>query len=284
MFSGIGAFAEAARSYDIQIQAAFDQNERANAAYAYNFESPVRSTNLDSIKIEQIPNVDLWWMSPPCTPYSVRGKQQDLSDKRAASFKNLIAIAKIKKPQLIMIENVNGFAQSQAKQWAVQTLSESGFANISIDLCPSMFGIPMRRPRHFVVFGKNIKELRPPTANTVSPLSSFLEDPDEELFLSTATVQRYGEGFDIVDTSDVHARAICFTKNYARCMNASGSVIKHDQRLRRFSPREILRLLGFNDTYAFPDSLSLDAQWKLVGNSVDVRAIRFLLDHVLSNQ
>jgi hypothetical protein len=58
----------------------------------------------------------------------------------------------------------------------------------------------------------------------------------------------------------------------------SGSYLRTPTGLRRFSPNEILRLLGFPETYSLPPDLPLQAAWHLVGNSLSVPAAR----HVLS--
>src|SRR3990167_940922 len=89
-FSGIGAFAEATSNSDIAVIQAFDQSAVANQVYEHNFERKPRSRNLDSIAASEIPKADLWWMSPPCTPFSVRGRRKDDKDPRAKSLLNLI--------------------------------------------------------------------------------------------------------------------------------------------------------------------------------------------------
>jgi hypothetical protein len=103
------------------------------------------------------------------------------------------------------------------------------------------------------------------------------------LLVPEDVVARYGQSYDIVDPAAPDAEAICFTSGYYRCQKASGSFIcLADGRLRRFSPREILNLLGFGYTFNFPGHIPLPAQWRLAGNSVDVRAIRYLLAMSLS--
>jgi site-specific DNA-cytosine methylase len=47
--------------------------------------------------------------------------------------------------------------------------------------------------------------------------------------------------------------------------------------LRRFSPREILRLLDFPEDYSLPPDMPREVAWRLVGNSVSVRAVRWVL-------
>jgi hypothetical protein len=54
-------------------------------------------------------------------------------------------------------------------------------------------------------------------------------------------------------------------------------MLKVGGRLRFFAPDEILKLLGFADCYSVGENISLPAAFRLVGNSVDVRVIRYLL-------
>jgi len=319
-FSGIGAFAEAVRNYEIDVVAAFDQNEAANRVYAHNFALQPCSRNLDSIKLKDLPRANLWWMSPPCTPFSVRGKQKGLQDPRAASLRNLIDIATRALPEYILIENVVGFKNSGAASHVREMLAPHGYQFEQFDLCSTEFGVPMRRPRHFVVARHESVERRSesdaarlpvmaeppvlcrqdggplkgaehsdmagigsaigsPCRNGRRRLREFLmEDADADLLLSDAVRQRYELGFDIVDADDAEAELICFTKNYERCMRASGSLLRTVDGIRRVSPEEILRLLGFSESFIFPAHISRSLRWRLVGNSVDVRAIKFILD------
>lgn len=285
-FSGIGAFAVAAREFGIEVVRAFDQNAAANVVYEHNFGLRPSHRNLDSIKVDDIPKeADLWWMSPPCTPFSVRGHRKDRSDPRAKSFLNLIDIACVVKPHTMLVENVLGFRTSQVELVLYEKLQETGYHLRAFDLCPTDFGVPMRRPRHYVIAVRNGGDAGAVNIHAPDmmrqPLSALLDSHfDDELLLPPDTVQRYSQGFDIVDPAAPDAELICFTKNYARCMKSSGSILQTPRGLRRVSPKEILRLLGFPEEFAFPKTVDLETQWRLVGNSVDVRAIRFILNQV----
>jgi site-specific DNA-cytosine methylase len=48
--------------------------------------------------------------------------------------------------------------------------------------------------------------------------------------------------------------------------------------LRRFSPQEVVRLLGFPDSFRLDPRLTREQAWRLVGNSLSVVAVA----HVLS--
>jgi hypothetical protein len=81
----------------------------------------------------------------------------------------------------------------------------------------------------------------------------------------------------VVDTQRPGACAACFTSAYGRSVVRSGSYLATPTGLRRFSPAEILRMLDFPDTYRLPPDLPLRVAWSLVGNSLSVRAARWVL-------
>jgi site-specific DNA-cytosine methylase len=91
LYSGIGGFAEAFTTHG-EVVAAIDHNALANQVYASNFEHPLAVKNLDSIPLAQLERreADLWWMSPPCQPYTIRGAQRDLEDPRSKSVLRII--------------------------------------------------------------------------------------------------------------------------------------------------------------------------------------------------
>jgi DNA (cytosine-5)-methyltransferase 1/tRNA (cytosine38-C5)-methyltransferase len=283
-FSGMGSFAEACRESPVRIVAAFDQSALANVVYRHNFGLAPIDSNLDSIQAKEIPEAEIWWMSPPCTPYSVRGKRADIQDTRARSFLRLMQILPEKRPPLIFLENVRGFAESQVRQLFLDVLTDLKYSIVEKQLCATNFGIPMRRPRHFVVAVKGIDlplfDSQPDLAEKRS-IADFLDHfVDEALIMPTAEFKKYEACLNVIDPDLATAECICFTKGYYRCRLASGSLIKlTGDRVRRFSSREMLRLFGFSQEYCFPSAISEEEATRLLGNAVDVRAIRFLLSY-----
>jgi site-specific DNA-cytosine methylase len=281
-YSGIGAFAQACRSLDldqpinIDVVRAFDQNHLANAAYFANWQEQPCARNLDSIALAELPEADLWWLSPPCTPYSRRGSRKDIEDNRSVSFLRLIEFMLERRPRLILVENVEGFLESKVFTHLRSRLCDYCLSTVS--LCSSQFGVPMLRPRVFVIASH--QPLQAPAGVARQALSSFLNaanDKDERLLLSREEQARYEPVLNAVDGSDPSSYSICFTSGYWRCRKAGGSMLKVGGRLRFFAPDEILKLLGFADCYSVGENISLPAAFRLVGNSVDVRVIRYLL-------
>lgn len=281
LFSGIGAFAAGVAGRPVEVRAAFDQNEEANRTYLSNFGLAPKARNLDAIAARDLPEADLWWLSPPCTPYSVRGHRRDDEDPRAASLLNLIARIERARPGAVMVENVAGFVGSRVHGRLLAALDRRGYGVAEVDLCPTQLGVPMRRPRHYVVavHGRAAK-LPPAPAEPRRPLSDFLEtEPSPELTVPREVVVRYGRSFNVVEPGDPEATAICVTSGYYRSVRAAGSYVRlADGGVRRLSPGEVLALLGFPAAFRFPGDVAEAARYRLVGNSVDVRAVRWLVD------
>ncbi len=274
------------RSSSIKIIAAFDQNNDANETYLLNFGLRPISRNLDSIKQNDIPAASAWWLSPPCTPFSRRGKQLDVEDTRAAAFLHLVAMLPHHLPELFMLENVEGFVDSKGEEILFDTLSGCGYKYSRTHLCPSLFGIPSRRPRVFYVASLSERfnvEIDPLShrSTPVKDLSDYLDTVvSSETLVEQSVQDRYEHGFDVIE-SPGGAQTICFTSGYARSMKVGGSYLRMENGgLRRFSPGEIIRLLGFSKLFAFPESIPMRSRWRLAGNSVDITCIRFLLEQI----
>lgn len=282
-FSGIGGFAAAARAEGVRVLAAFDQYDLANRVYREIWGLTPSSRNLATIGAAEVPRADLWWMSPPCTPFVARGRRRDADDPRAAPFLNLVARFDELRPAAILVENVPGFVGSRVHEHLLRVLDGAGYGVAEIDLDPTDFGAPMRRRRHFVAARPGAApRLAPPPPVPLEPLARFLDpEPDPSLEVGGGVVARYGRALDVVGPDEAGAVVACTTRAYATAPLHSGSVLRlADGRFRRLSPREIVRLLGFPDSYEFPGAVERETAWALAGNSIDVRAARHLLQAV----
>ncbi|MCB1032849.1 MAG: DNA methyltransferase, partial [Acidobacteria bacterium] len=102
-------------------------------------------------------------------------------------------------------------------------------------------------------------------------------EPDVDLALPAATRQRYQGALHEVEAEDENAVTTCFTAAYGRSPVRSGSFLRTANGLRRFSPAEILRLLGFSPDFRLPEELPRSVAWRLVGNSLSLEPVRRLL-------
>ena len=132
-YAGIGGFAAAIRPGllasslldwvlpemgPLEITSAWDIDVAAIEAYRLNFPSShgpsshgasshgARAGEIRSLEIARL-KADLWWMSPPCLPFTRKGKQRDLDDPRSDSMVSLIGKvhSRLDYPRWIVIEN-----------------------------------------------------------------------------------------------------------------------------------------------------------------------------------
>jgi site-specific DNA-cytosine methylase len=290
LFCGIGGFAAAVAGWEVQVTGALDQDHAALSSYRLNFPAhPVRQVDLERISAWELASMDadLWWLSPPCQPYCERGARRDLADYRAKSLIHLMEVlVRIpwgKLPRCMALENVAGFAGSQAHGRIIDLLTGRGYHVRERLLCPTELGVPSRRPRYYLVASRTpLAPVTPPLPSTPRTLADYL-DPlphgtvPEELIMPIDLLARFGPGFRILDPVDPAACTTCFTSGYGRSLMNAGSYLQWGETVRRFSPEEITRLLHFPDGFRFPDELSLRKKWHLAGNSLSVVAVREVL-------
>jgi site-specific DNA-cytosine methylase len=283
LFCGIGGCAAALRDR-VQIVAAVDQNRRALAAYQANFCHPIYPHVVESIpdRTWRGWHADVWWMSPPCQPFTARGRRRDLDDPRARGLVAVFARVAALRPRVVALENVLGFAGSRAHQLARDVLDRAGYTTRETTLCPTELGLPNRRPRFYLLASQEALPDWPSRQGPPVTLQDILDtDPSPSLWCDPELERRYAGALDVADAAEPTASTACFTSAYGRSIVRSGSYLRTSSGLRRFSAGEILRLLEFPRTYELPCELSPGAGWSLVGNSVSVRAVRWLFRPIL---
>jgi site-specific DNA-cytosine methylase len=173
---------------------------------------------------------------------------------------------------------VPGFQGSRAHEQLRQALDACGYAVRETLLCPTELGLPNRRQRFYLVAGRQGLTDWPPRVGRRRRLAEVIEpSPDASLWCDTGFVRAYADALHVVDADDPDACTACFTSAYGRSPVRSGSYLATPAGLRRFSPGEILRLLDFPEDYSLPPDMPLSVAWRLVGNSLSVRAVRWVL-------
>ena len=284
-FSGIGGFT-AAVSERAQVVQAFDQNPYAAQVYEANFDHEVTRLNLAGIRAEQIESADLWWMSPPCQPFTVRGNQRGLDDPRCRPFTRLLEMLRAHRPPSLALENVPAFRHSDAHRALLQTLEQEGYEVRERLDCPTRLGIPNRRERFFLIAARGPLGSWSEASLPRQSLTTFLDPCDQvdpDLFVDEDTRRAYRHALPIVDPETPDAVAFCFTSAYGRSPVHAGSYLQTPGGLRRFSPREILRLHGFPLDYTLPADIPRSKAWPLVGNALSVPCVKATLEPFLGS-
>jgi site-specific DNA-cytosine methylase len=280
LYCGIGGCA-AALPPGAEVVAALDIDRTALEVYRANHPHPAEVCTLESLRADDVRlDADLWWLSPPCQPFTRRGLGRDLDDPRCASLLHLLGLIARVRPPLLALENVPPFLTSRARARVLATLEGAGYETRERLLCPSELGIPNRRRRYYLVASRRglaAPEPRSPPP-PLRPLASFLDDADPaELTVSGELLARYAHAVDVVHAGDPAAVAATFTAAYGRSPVRAGSYLRRGAVVRRFHPREVARLLGLPPGFRLPGDPSHATAWRLLGSSLSVPAVRTVL-------
>lgn len=105
-----------------------DIDQDARYVYTSNFAGNYLCCELGSVRANQLDEyqAELWWMSPPCTPFTQKGKRKDNSDSRTMALGHLIQLASRLSPRYLVIENVPGFEHSKPYKQLQSVLTQGG--------------------------------------------------------------------------------------------------------------------------------------------------------------
>lgn len=292
LFAGVGGLHAALPQ--AEVVAAVDISRQAQAVYRDNFHAPYEIRAIESLSAQALGRyqADLWWLSPPCQPFSRRGKRRDAADPRSAALLNLLQQLPKVLPHAVALENVLGFEDSHCYERLQTTLAECGYSMQTRLLCPSELGWPNRRPRFYLLASRKL-ELRPwrslprcsvpwavaagIAAEEVGSQQALWQDPS--LVLEEGLYSRVRDALDRVPLHDHAAVTACFTSSYGKALRHSGSYLVDGDRCRRFAPQEVAGLLGFPMDYVL-SACDQRTAWKLLGNSLAIPAVRYVLSHV----
>lgn len=273
--------------------AAIDINAVAGRVYEQNFRSTYRIQEIESIPLRELVELraSVWWLSPPCQPFSRRGNGLDSRDPRSQSLIHIIEELESARRsgeaaiecRALVLENVLGFEGSECHRRWTAALEGLDYRLQTIRVCPSELGWPNRRPRVYVIACREpLRQLSRP--RYTCRWQDFLEpEPsvDSELWLESDS-DKFASAMDRVDERDPKSITACFGSSYGKSLLHAGSYVQpsnRNLRLRRFSPREVANLLGFPKSFEL-DGLSHRQAWKLLGNGLSIPAARYALAHL----
>lgn len=278
LFSGLGGWRYAMAERGV-VAAAYDISPAANAVYALNHGDAPIARELAVISPEALAahGADTWLLSPPCQPFCRMGNKRDVEDPRSRAFLNLVRILDAAPPRRLALENVEGFFGSGAHGLLMAALRRQGFQALELSLCPTQLGIPNLRPRVYVVASRSGLRSLPLPEAPPGRVGDYLDEAEDESLYLDESQTRHWQGLDLA--REEAARSACFIGGYGRRFVGSGSFLRTDRGVRRFSPWEIARLLGLPSSFRFPEALSLEKRYKLLGNGLSIPAARWALAH-----
>lgn len=143
------------RQYTFTCVWANEWDKYACQIYRKNFgEKELVEGDIRRIPTESIPDHDFLTGGFPCPTYSIAGKRKGFKDPRGIVFFEICRIAKVKKPALLLLENVKGLLnhdKGNTFKIILSSLSELGYDCEWEVLNSKNFGVPQNRERVFIV-------------------------------------------------------------------------------------------------------------------------------------
>ncbi|MBZ0112761.1 MAG: DNA cytosine methyltransferase, partial [Thermoanaerobaculia bacterium] len=177
LYCGIGGCSMAMGEAAVTV-AAVDVNRLAASVYERNLPTKVTIADLRAVESSRLANweADLWWMSPPCQPFTRRGKRLDDEDPRSQSLLRLLPRIEEVRPTHLGMENVVGFQGSRTHGRLVDALDRAGYSVREQTLCPHGLGWPNRRERYYLIASRRpLRPSMPPAAIEMRGLRSLVD-------------------------------------------------------------------------------------------------------------
>lgn len=302
LFCGIGGFHLALSSLGATCVFASEINEAACDVYEKNF--GIRpSGDIKKIRCKDIPSHDILCAGFPCQPFSISGNKQGFNDPNGKLFFEIVRIARFHKPKIILLENVRNL-ESHDEGKTLKTIKDKlnglGYKTFSKVLNSTYFGVPQARKRIYIIAFKNdlkIKSFSFPEGNmdkdNLKCVADILEDKDNSQYkvdrknIIDSSIEETVEKCDkLLRIGKIglgrQGERIYSIKGQATTLSSQGGglggktgmyLIGGD--VRRLSPRECARLMGFPDEFKLADS-EFECYTQF-GNSVVVNVLQEIL-------
>ena len=260
-FAGYGSQSIALKNLDIpyEVVAISEIDKYAIKAYEAIHGQVNNLGDISKIKIEDIPQHDLFTYSFPCQDISVAGKQEGIvkGQTRSGLLYECERIIEAVKPKYLLLENVKNLISKKHKEdfdkW-LEYLETLGYTNYWDILNAKDFGVPQSRERVFVVsiLGEHKPFKFPDPILLDKCVKDILEESvDEKYYLSEEIQGRFkltNQSDNIIGTVKPDFRKIGQRDNVYNVNGVIGTLIATDYK----QPKQILdrveRLGGVFDT------------------------------------
>lgn len=155
LFSGGGIGAIGVKEAGFNIIYAIDNNKYAVETYNRNIGNHCNQIDIRKLNINEIPDSDIILGSPVCKSFSFAGNREGFSDKRYGDLTYYyLEIVRVKKPKVIVFENVKGMISKKHIGYFeafLKELNEIGY-NINYKVINAHnYGVPQLRERLIIV-------------------------------------------------------------------------------------------------------------------------------------
>lgn len=304
LFCGLGAFHTAFNRVnksqnETQYECVFacDIDEKVRNIYEENY-GMKPAGDINQVNIDKLPAFDILCAGFPCQPFSIAGKKEGFQDKnRGNLFYKILEIIDKKKPHTLMLENVKNLHtihRGETFKVIKSELEKRGYA-VSYKVIDSRYyNSPQSRQRIYIICTKgdsyNFKEIK----NTIVPVSTIIDNSVDKYFdyedkyhlvkskgngmmkykLMNKTTGKGGrQGERIYDLTKC-GPTICATSGGP---GAKTGFYDFDGKIRTLTPREALKMFGFDSTFKYESLTKEKELLYYLGNSIVVNVLTELI-------
>ena len=289
LFAGIGGFHQAADALGGKCLFASEIDSEAKRAYAENYHLQPHG-DITKIKASDIPDHDVLLAGFPCQPFSIIGNRLGFDDIRGTLFFEIARILEEKTPEIFILENVKQLSRhdkGRTLDTILDKLDKLGY-KVYWDVLNALdFGLPQKRERTIIVgfYNQNVK-FSFPKGRGPGKLEDVLEkdeNVDARFFASERIAKKRRESHKSQYYPSIwHENKSGNISSYPySCALRAGASYNYllVNGVRRLTPREMLRLQGFPDSFKI---VCNDSQTrKQAGNAVPVNMIQAVLEVAL---
>jgi DNA (cytosine-5)-methyltransferase 1 len=289
LFAGIGGFHQAADALGGKCVFASEIDAEAKRAYTENY-NLIPHGDITQIEASEIPAHDVLLAGFPCQPFSIIGKKLGFDDIRGTLFFDIARILKEKKPKIFLLENVKQLKshnKGKTLKTILQTLEGLDYKVYYSVLNALNFGLPQKRERILIAgFLNKSVNFSFPDPKIQGKLEDILESDnaiDARFFASERIIEkRKAKHTSQYNPGIWHENKGGNISSYPySCALRAGASYNYllVNGIRRLTPREMLRLQGFPNTFKI---VCNDSQTrKQAGNAVPVNVIKAVLKEAL---
>jgi len=287
LFCGIGGFHSAAAQLGWKAVLACDINEAAQKAYFANYGlQPVG--DIRALDARDVPDHDVLLAGFPCQPFSIIGDRKGFQDARGTLFFEIARILKEKKPSYFVLENVKMLAGDNKGKTLARIIAILRSMGYTVDwrvLNALKFGLPQKRERVLIVGRKTEAPYEWPQGNVpMRPLSEILEKRVSPRFYASERIRksRQAEHKAAIRPAIWHENKAGHISSYPySCALRAGASYNYllINGTRRPTPRELLRLQGFPESFKIVCSVSETRTQ--AGNAVPVPVVEAVLRNLI---
>lgn len=322
-FSGYGSQSLALRNIGVsyEVVAISEIDKYALKAYEVLHEGVKNVGDISKVKVEEIPDHDLFTYSFPCQDISVAGKREHYDKwllKRSSLLWECKRIIEGKKPKYLLMENVKNLVSKKYKEWFdkwCDWLEEQGYTNYYEVLNAKDYGVPQNRERLFMVsiLGEHKEYKFPEKTELLTRLKDVLEGEVEEKYYVSEDMKKRFKAKGKKEEKGKEEKAIrlggCFDKEGRRYQSGSvwdkegiaptldtmqggyrqpliieGIENSRDYKIRKLTPRECFRLMGLSEEDIDKiqgSGVSATQQYKMAGNSIVIPVLEEIFKELL---